>query len=68
MATNKNIKTVSQDELEPKATTIGIPLYIWKAVKNASTERVCSDKEIWIEAICKYLDIPLPPAEQQNAA
>lgn len=69
MANNKTIKTLSQEDLEPKPTTIsGLPLYIWKAVKTAATDRQCSDKTIWIEAVCQYLDIPLPPAEQEDAA
>ena len=43
-------------------TLTNIPFEIWRAVQNEATDRRVSSKSIWIEAVCKYLDLKLPGA------
>ena len=41
-------------------TMSAIPFHIWKAVMDEATNRQVAAKQIWIEAACQYLSIPLP--------
>jgi len=50
-------ETVSHPR-ETVSTTVVLPFEVWRAVRNAATDRAVSQQQVHIEALRAYLNIP----------
>lgn len=54
---HESTETLPQNRKPVNFTMSAIPFEIWKAVQNEATNRQVSAKQIWIEAVVKYLGL-----------
>jgi hypothetical protein len=63
---NGTTDTVLQDNRRPVFTTIKLPYEVWRAVRDASSDRRVPQQEIHVAALREYLNIPEEMAEKPH--
>ena len=63
---SKPINSTSETD-EAIATTVKVPLSMWRRVRNLSTDRRASQQAIWLKAMEEYIDRQEEKAEGSAA-